>query len=158
MVFQKMDRSSVFVVLAIVLAVHTMMAHSLDEALKKECLKISKRTLKVMLKSFNACNDKLKLHHVSGEEYQKKVGCVVKCVMQTMNLLDDKEMITSDTLKASVEANIPAEFVPPAHEILMKCVNEQKLDPKDENCKSYLDMGTCMQGAVAEACGELPMM
>ncbi|CAL8069886.1 unnamed protein product [Orchesella dallaii] len=158
MAFRKMGRSSVLVVLALVLAVHTMTAHSLDEAMKKECLKISRRTLKVMLKAFNACNDKLKLHHVSGEEYQKKIGCVVRCVMDTVKVLDDKGMITEESLKSSIEANIPAEFVGPAHEILMKCVKEQKLDPADENCKSYLDMGTCMQGAVAEACGELPMM
>lgn len=46
----------------------------LDPEQKKLCLKLTKRTLKGMMKKFNTCNDKLQYHKVSSDEFQKKIG------------------------------------------------------------------------------------
>jgi len=125
----------------------------------KICIKKSKQFLKQVMKLFSTCNKEMGMQNKTAQEYHDGLGCVIKCVMKKMEVLDKDDLITEQMVKDHVEKLIPESNQKHAHEALTKCIKlHDELDPKDPTCKVYLKLGNCMQNALTDICGVMPLI
>ncbi|OXA62476.1 uncharacterized protein LOC110863381 [Folsomia candida] len=130
-----------------------------DASDKTTCVLKSKQMLKSVMKSFSTCNKEMGMMNKTAQEYHDSLGCIIKCVMKKFEVLDKDDLITEAMVKDHVEKRIPQSQQKHAHEGLMKCVKlHDDLDPKDPKCKVYQKLGNCMQDALTDLCGVMPLI
>ncbi|XP_021965778.1 uncharacterized protein LOC110860964 [Folsomia candida] len=114
---------------------------------KFDCKKVMGRIMKKMMKLFNNCTKEVKAESTK-EDFEKKMSCIVKCVMGKIGLMDNSSMVSTATVQNFMTTmDIPEEAHDLGHFLAEDCVNEHasKLDPAQPFCESYGDFTMCMQ-------------
>ncbi|CAL8138336.1 unnamed protein product [Orchesella dallaii] len=118
-----------------------------------DCKKIMARIAKRTLKAFGNCTKELRAN-VTGnrDEFEKKLGCAVRCTLFRLELLDDQGQITKDRIQKFMDEMVPQDAHEFGHALAADC-NESygaKLDMGQEYCESYSEYAQCMQGTLAD--------
>jgi len=118
-----------------------------------ECKKVMGRIAKRTLKAFGKCSRELRTNTTGDkDEFEKKLGCDVKCTLFTMDILDENGKVTREKIQKFMDEMIPQDAHEFAHALAADC-NESygaKLDPKQEYCESYNEYAQCMQNTIAD--------
>jgi hypothetical protein len=123
------------------------------EACKKMVQQYFKRTHKV---SIDCHADVKKESGGSLEESFEKLGCTVKCILKADKMLDDKDMVTDDLIKATGKDRVTPKYEDKLMAKFKECKTNfgDKLDKTDDKCVSYKKYGLCMQEAMSHVCYE----
>ncbi|CAG7828902.1 unnamed protein product [Allacma fusca] len=139
------------IILSIVISV---VAGAFTDSELKECKKFTRKVLKQILKELGVCNSEWKNKTKSQEEHSKKMGCVVRCILDKEQMLDEHGLVTSETIIRSVGDRAPDKFKKLALRLFHQCDDQlgKTLQPNDELCAGYSKFGNCIQNSIADMC------